>query len=371
MKTLVIVTGASGSGKTTYCNNLEKPCIRFDNIYDYEAGTLDFEAIHKWVRDNQESDLFLLDGFIYGLDPKLEKIKAGVGDILDQYVVHMIYMDPAELHETQKRKHEAHPLYRAETINNEVWNREANLTNLNSFLMGTLEIGKRGCLNQIRFYKREGSTFHDRGPDGSEAAGIVEKELLWFVDSISGDPEYQTIELRGQRLRKGYSLSWQSWDHILNTGIDFKGKTVCDIGPFNGFFSIKASKAAAKKVFGYDENGAAIRIARRIANLNFCWNCEFDQRRLGEPNFFDKQFDVILALNMLHHIEMNKPDIYPGVLDEIFSHCQEVVFEVNQDQIDRIIRIATKHGFCLIAKENTHRVSKYGLRFDLLFRRGK
>jgi len=367
VKTLVIVVGVTSSGKTSYCARLKKPCIHFDDVFDYEKNVLDFNTIKKMVQENENSDSFFIDGFVYYADKGFKNIKSILDGLIDRYELRVVYMKPEELHKSQMDQCLRRPNYRKGKRDDEALNREFNLINLNSTILGALNLKNNNSIDAVSFFKRTNNDYI-KAKDQSEAIGFIKDEILWFVDSVSGDPQYQTIEWRRNRIRDGYSLSWRSWGNINKTGINFKEKSVCDIGSFSGYFSIKAAEAGAKEVIGYDKNQAAIRVSKLLARLNSHFNCTFESRALGSPDFFNRTFDVIFVLNMIHHIEKRLgKDVYINCLNQIFEHGREIIFEVNQNQIDDISKVAKTHGFKRVSKINTHRKSKFGVRFDLYF----
>lgn len=372
MKNLIIVIGTSGSGKTTYCNRMiegtDYPCVRFDCIYNYEKEQFDFEALEKL--GNSDSNTVLIDGFVFGVDPGLENTLRIIQP--DHVEIHCVYTNPEILHTCQVAKHEIEPLYRNNTIGNETWNRECNLTNSNSFLRAALRMGNSVVVDRAVFiYRDVAFNFISRGCDASEMCKMVEDEILWLIDTISGDPNYQTVEIYGKQIREGYSKTWKHWNDVKTTGIDFTGKEVCDIGCFNGYVLIKISQSGAKRVIGIDENGAAIRLARRITNLNHIWNCEYLLRSIGkDENVLDRHYDVIVMMNTLHHIrDMKGMDQYYSAIADVCDHANEIVWEVHAEELPDVERICKEKGFIERSRVDTCWVSKYGRRWVVWFSR--
>ena len=185
------------------------------------------------------------------------------------------------------------------------------------------------------------------------------KELLEYIDQTSGDPKYQTIELDGKVIRHGYSKCWKSWEHICQLGIDWKGKHVCEFGSFNGYFSFKIEEQGAF-VMGYDRDERALRVATTIGNIKSSC-CRFEQRDIGR-DLLGTKFDIIMAMNMLHHVKNeNGEEAYEKVLTDIFFYCDEVIFEIQNEQIDEVKSFGSR--FTLIKTLPSHRPQRTFLYF--------
>lgn len=185
------------------------------------------------------------------------------------------------------------------------------------------------------------------------------QELLEYIDQTSGDPKYQTIELDGKIIRHGYSKCWKSWDNICQLGINWKGKRVCEFGSFNGYFSFKLEEQGAV-VLGYDRDDRALQISAKIANLKNS-SCRFKRKDVGR-DLLEDEFDIIVAMNMLHHVKNeNGQEAYDKTLDNIFLHCNEAMFEIQDDQIDEVSNFA--RGFTLMKTLPSHRPQRTFLYF--------
>ena len=185
------------------------------------------------------------------------------------------------------------------------------------------------------------------------------QELLDLVKKTSGDPDYQTIEINDVVIKKGYSQCWMTWENILKTKIDFKDKSVCDIGCFNGYFSIKAKKAGAKSVVGIDQNDPALVISKNISEMNNM-DCEFIKKIVGKDILFEKQYDIIMALNMLHHVRMASGEIvHKQVIDSIIKNSKESIFEVNADEIPAVIACINENNASYTTRVS-HRKTQFG-----------
>lgn len=195
-------------------------------------------------------------------------------------------------------------------------------------------------------------------------------ELLSFVDRIAGDPNYQTIEIGGKRIRSGYSRSWKSWENILSLGVSFKDKKVCDLGCYIGYFCFRMEEQGAGKLLGLDKNPPALEIAKTIANYTSS-TCNFEERDIGKEGV-GEGVDIILALNMLHHVRKNMGNAaHIFAIKDMFKNCSEAIFEVNEDELSAISKESECCSFKLIKKISSHRKTQYGNRFILYYKRMK
>jgi SAM-dependent methyltransferase len=170
-------------------------------------------------------------------------------------------------------------------------------------------------------------------------------ELNEFIDNTSQDPTYQTVKVGGTTIKSGRAGSEISWNNIRNSGISFYNKSVCDIGCFNGFFSFRAEETGAKEVVGFDVNAPAIETCNKLKVLRNS-NCQFIGREFGNKWFFDRQFDVVMSFNMLHHVRKKVGlERYRLAIRGIFEHCREAIFEIYPQDNEIIEPIAKEFGF--------------------------
>jgi 2-polyprenyl-3-methyl-5-hydroxy-6-metoxy-1,4-benzoquinol methylase len=82
--------------------------------------------------------------------------------------------------------------------------------------------------------------------------------------------------------------------------MDMTGKTVLDVGTAYGFFPYEAVRRGAGRAVGVEINPQSVAVARRIAALHGDrW--EVREGR-AEEVAADEAFDVVLFLNVLHHV---------------------------------------------------------------------
>ena len=67
MREYVIITGLSGSGKTTYAKNLGLKSLSYDNVYNYNKGSLSYDAIETFLENTKNEATLYLDAFNHDL----------------------------------------------------------------------------------------------------------------------------------------------------------------------------------------------------------------------------------------------------------------------------------------------------------------
>lgn len=123
---------------------------------------------------------------------------------------------------------------------------------------------------------------------------------------------YQTVPLPYGLCVPGYNHEDRLNDVLKNV----KGKSLLDIGTYYGMFPAEAMRRGAKRAVGIEADPDRYEIARRIANFN-ADSYEIKFGRL-ETTPFEEKFDVVLLLNVLHHVL----DPIETVLT-VASYCQK------------------------------------------------
>ncbi len=148
-------------------------------------------------------------------------------------------------------------------------------------------------------------------------------------DNLAYDVFYQTIELPCGKSIKGYqNTAWEegTWSGINNL-VDWKGKTVADVGCLNGLYSFKIKEKLAKKVVGYDLFKQACDVATNIAKLK-CSDVSFKVLDISSQPLPEK-YDIVLLLNILHHCPN---PIF--TLENVFGNANTVIIEAQFDAFD-------------------------------------
>ena len=171
--------------------------------------------------------------------------------------------------------------------------------------------------------------------------------FLSELEKENYDQYYQRIELPSGIIIKGYSESEKTWERIKNL-VDFKNKSVLDIGCFHGYFSFKIEESGAKDIIGLEKNKKAINAARKI-RLRKKSKAFFKKGEI-ENTWLKKHFDIILVLNILHHVKN-----ISKALDNIFSMGDCIIFEIPFEQETIITEKAKEWNFQLSTKIDSHR----------------
>lgn len=96
---------------------------------------------------------------------------------------------------------------------------------------------------------------------------------------------------------------------------DLRGKSVLDVGCYYGFFLHDAIRRGAHRAVGIEADPERFRIASTLASL---WDGKVDiHQGLLEEVELDEKFDVVLFLNVLHHVRDPVP-----VIRKLASLCR-------------------------------------------------
>ncbi len=378
MTKLIIITGISSSGKTTYCSAVNKPLITFDNVFNYATLKCNYSMIRQFIEKNKSSDVIFMDAYIWHLDKQLEKLKSTFNNNITSIEIIHIYasLDKTAITSLNRVKRGDYPtpgsLDYSDLINNVVINVVQNIDNTCN------KLKSEGIITKLSYIYRNNDNKYEYYNDNQHLKKVLIgygmsdiNYFLKYINKISGAPKYQTMEINNKVVKYGSEKCWLSWNNILKIGIQFKDKSVCDLGCFNGYFSIKFKRAGATTVTGYDVNVPALKISK----LNALYNnivCLFIKKNMGKDVLFTKKYDIIVALNVLHHVARNNTNKdYKQVLDDIFKNCNEALFEINNKEITDIKIYAEKNNFKLSRTIKSHRNTMFGQRYILYFCRNK
>jgi len=157
---------------------------------------------------------------------------------------------------------------------------------------------------------------------------------------------YQTLDVHGERIVQGQTLSNQAWNNIAKLGVDWKGKRVCEVVCNNGYFLFKAEEQGALCT-GYDLNQGSIDAANAIKQYVGS-TVHFEQKDVSQS--FDDKSDILLALNVLHYI----PDL-DDFVGKIASQSRILIMEIGEQQVEKILPVAVRHGHHLRKILTSHR----------------
>ena len=172
------------------------------------------------------------------------------------------------------------------------------------------------------------------------------KDYLDTFDPKVYDKFYQDIECINFI---GYSKSYETWSRIKDL-VDWKNKTVIDLGCYHGYFSFKAEQQGASNVTGLEMHSSVLDITRMIKHMNQS-KANFQIWECGRPT---PEADIALVLNILHHAKN---------IDETLQNINAkiVIFEIEKRQVEDVER------YFKITKEiESHRVDDNQSRIILL-----
>ena len=143
-----------------------------------------------------------------------------------------------------------------------------------------------------------------------------------LMDLVHSTPWYHRIDLPGGLTTPGRVARNPVIASFLDT-IDFKGKTVLDIGCWDGLWSFEAEERGANLVVATDDtsqrplgDSPSFEIARRLRKSSVIYHSDvpvYDIERLGRGDF-----DVVLFLGIYYHL---KHPLY--ALSKIRRVCKE------------------------------------------------
>jgi tRNA (mo5U34)-methyltransferase len=146
---------------------------------------------------------------------------------------------------------------------------------------------------------------------------MVDQDIL---DLIASKPWYHRIEVRPGLFTPGRYDPTQYMD-VMGFPQDFSGKTVLDIGTFDGFFAFEAERRGAKRVLAIDRHpidhrGFAIAHHLRGSNVEYRVSSVYDLA----PEVHGV-FDVVLFMGVLYHLR------HPLLgIEKIHEVCKEYAF---------------------------------------------
>ncbi len=380
---LIIVTGLHGAGKTTFAQSLGFPVIHFDDLYDYTTKNFNYSLLSKQIDyllflSNHKKDFIVLDAYIFSLDEDLKLLKQVVAPIED-IAVKFVYTSPEELYRSQRSTHERRERMVQRPLNKDEDIRWSN-KHQHFIKVWTDDLLLSKNITGIEYIYREGDFYSKNDEDhflktiGNEEYWNAKPwEIESFVSAMEGVQQYQTIEVNNQIIRPGSEKCWMSWENISKLNVDWKNKSVCDLGCYFGYFSLQFLKSGARNVAGIDRKEYFLKMYKEILKLNGFQNFKTKCILLGNGNFLpNEEFDIIVALNMLHHVQRNtSPEYYSEVLESIFRNTKEALFEINDNQIEQIKEVANKFNFKLGGEVQSHRNTMFGQRFILHFTKDK
>lgn len=175
------------------------------------------------------------------------------------------------------------------------------------------------------------------------------EELLRVIaQSKAFNPFYQRVEIGGEVVIGGFTESEKTLTNIRKFNLDFTGRSVLDIGCMLGYYCFKLEELGAQ-AFGIDIDAGAIEAAKAIARArgsSAVFSVTNSELR------FDRDYDVILALNVLHRVSDCE-----AVCRNIFNAARTTILEIGEAQIKDILTLGKPLGFRMKQIVKSHRSS--------------
>ena len=370
---ITIITGLCGSGKTFFCKNKINVLI-YDNIFSYKSNSIDYDKVNFFFDNIKNNENVYLDAFDNNL---INYIKENYN--VNNFKCVLIY---TELDDS----YECIAINEPRCFNQEKYdNYIKSMINSITCIQNNIKL----LFNDIVYLYRKNEKYIEYVSEehlNKILNETKEERLLKFIDNTSGSKFYQSIVLDGKYIRKGTEEDWKTLENIKNC-TTLKNKVVCDTGCFNGYFSFMALSEGAKKVISIDHNSAALKICSKIAIYNnyHLWkngkkndvSCQyginFYEHKIGKDIIFDEEktnpeIDILFALNYLHHLKNELGyESFKKTIDDFFKNSKEVIFEINEGEINDIDTIALINKFELKKKIESHRKTSFGNRWILYY----
>jgi len=373
MAELKILLGMGESGKTTFAKSIGGFVIPADILPIYgteEEFNLSMDKVVEECEDKPNDDIFL-DGYLSIINGKM-------------HGKNFMYL------KSKLKTHIIKPIIiftDAETIVNRIQSRDSGINPDRvdkRFVINAYEkIYKNFNLSNAECYHAINGKFKNIteyakmmkiiiGVDENKVIKIIEDLKKLPAESLNGtnyDKFYQTISLPYGYQIGGYAgYEIETWNQIKDL-VNWKNKSVADIGCLNGYYCFKVGDMRANRIVGYDLFQQACDTAGEIAKVKCFTNMDFKKYEAGKDKLPERH-DIILILNMLHHVPNTE-----RFLNDAFSNSNEVIMEVQfegfssgvqegykrmQENIkgcdrEKLLELSLKHNFELIYDEKSSR----------------
>jgi len=113
---------------------------------------------------------------------------------------------------------------------------------------------------------------------------------------------WHQVPLGDGRITPGMSKVYQVEDHYLFNEIDFKDKSVLDIGAWDGYFSFSAEKRGAKRVLALDNPDFRWGGTDGFDFLHDYFKSSVEWRKGSVYQLPEEMFDIVLCYGLLYHL---------------------------------------------------------------------
>jgi len=356
---IVICVGPPRAGKTDYAYSLVRKKTHFfipiDGVYDYiEENYTNFLDIVVNQLNNSLNCNFVLGGYCPHLDLNFNYLR---GKIKHKIVPVILF---APIHILKERVEITYPDSMKEGKEKILANYLKYFLLIYKNILSSINISECQFVDSSNYEYRRLKSFDE----GMEI--VLKDEVASFLQNIPNqqyDKFYQTITLPCGLKIEGYAGSEKTWEKIKDL-VDFKDKSVLEIGCFHGYFLHQIADLSPKRITGYESHPLVFDNAKKIATFKGLFDIEFELFD-ADKDVIKEKFDIILLLNILHHLK--NPDF---ILDQVFINANtNVILEMNFDNISkkRVLEIAELYSFKVSKEIVSHRPN----RLILIFKKEK
>jgi len=139
------------------------------------------------------------------------------------------------------------------------------------------------------------------------------EDILWF----------HSVRLKDGRMTPGLADIAQKESLYLFDHLDFKGKSVLDIGCWDGYFSFMAEQRGARRVLSLDDPDFRWGGLEGYKFLHRHFDSKAEWRKGSIYALPEERFDIVLCYGVLYHIN----DPLTAMINSFHAALEEIVFE--------------------------------------------
>jgi len=169
-------------------------------------------------------------------------------------------------------------------------------------------------------------------------------KLQKLYDITSKHSHYQTLpksvtDLVGEVKQEINRYEFERLDYITSN-IDLNNKVILDIGANTGFFSVSSIENGANLVDVYEGDESHVNFISDISDV-LDLNITTNQKYLEFSETFDKKYDVVYLLNVIHHLGDDFGDTKISI-----ENAKQKMSEILKYFSDKTEFIVFQMGYC-------------------------
>ena len=169
-------------------------------------------------------------------------------------------------------------------------------------------------------------------------------KLQKLYDITSKHSHYQTLpksvtDLVGEVKQEINRYEFERLDYITSN-IDLNNKVILDIGANTGFFSVSSIENGANLVDVYEGDESHVNFISDISDV-LDLNITTNQKYLEFGETFDKKYDVVYLLNVIHHLGDDFGDTKISI-----ENAKQKMSEILKYFSDKTEFIVFQMGYC-------------------------